>query len=196
MKKLLLILLFSILSSYATDHDDYDLFKRTHSPNHEITKLRLVNHPELKSLKSLQYFPKLIRFSIQDCPNIRDLERSLTSYQSTLKRLTLCRMGITNLSFLAALSCLDSLNLTANDDITSISLLPTFDHLKILHLSGCDAIRDISPLSEMTRLKRLGLSCVLMQSPPRSPPLPRSLHFLEPLAPSLEYLDISCNALL
>ena len=198
MKKLFLLffIFFLAINCYGMDHDDYELFTRTNSPNYQVTKLRIVNHPELRTLKQLQHFPNLKRFSIQDCPNVKGLERSLTSYGMSLRRLTLCRMGLVNLSFLTAFSGLESLNLTANYDITSISPLLTLSRLRILHLMSCTSIKDISPLSDMTKLKRLGLASVLIQYPPRNPSLPQSIHFLEPLASSLEYLDLSCNDLL
>ena len=190
----LLLSLYLITSlAFVYGSDDYDLFKRTQSPNHHITKLRIVNHPDLHSLRQLKYFPKLTQFSIQDCPNVKDLERSLTSHGVSLRRLTLCRMGLGNLSFLTVLSGLRALNLMANYNVTSISPLLALSRLRILHLSGCTSIKDVSPLSEMTKLKSLGISSVLIQYPPRNPPLPQSIHFLEPLAPSLGYLDLSCS---
>lgn len=86
---------------------------------------------------------------------------------------------VTDISPLAALTELRSLNLLNNLDLTDITPLAKLSKLTDLNLSGT-LVKNIKPLSALTELRSLILDCEEL----------RDISPLEGLP--IEYLDVSC----
>ncbi len=86
---------------------------------------------------------------------------------------------VTDISPLAALTELRSLNLLNNLDLTDIKPLESLSKLETLNLSGT-LVKSIKPLSKLSELRSLVLDCEKL----------RDITPLEGLP--LEYLDVSC----
>ncbi|AQR65390.1 hypothetical protein BXU06_10225 [Aquaspirillum sp. LM1] len=117
--------------------------------------------------------------------------------------------ALSDLSPLASLTALQSLDLSECEALSDLSPLASLPALQSLDLSWCDALSDLSPLTSLTALQSLGLrECqALSDLPPltsltalQSLDLSRcdALSNLSPLAllPALQSLDLSeCDAL-